>query len=1827
MDRRVIFVAEPAPLISHSSAIVGEGCDTGDSSSRSSSSSSSSSSSNWCGGRSSRSSRRKVRVDLEHLRGVINNLSAFCRAQQPEQLQQQGCASGRNGVIPETTGKVTAAAEWRPWSLLPRVRNQQDTALPAAASASTTGKDDGSSDSGSSSSSRVGCDGSMREVLLAAVYPCPTHLLEEPEQELQSRRLTLSSALADALESCGVWLSPGDFEARVLAPTRVLIDLQLEGLDIDGYDDQRPNDSDSSAAAAAGCGNCITNGEPVYSAGGDRGGASSSSPPPPSAQQSSGGVGVCGGGGGISSASKRPRPPSQSRDYGGAVEAARAAGAAAAAEDFVRSAADEITVLTREAAAEMVVVAPGPGGRAGHRSRGMFDVLWVAASCTPEGDHPIARNQTLSPSDISATFVARASAEDELNAERAPSATAAAAAAAAAAISISVPSPAWSSPLAFTLSDTVDRPRSAPLRSALQIVRMCFPQSRLTIWPAGMHADEHEGGDSRGSGSSSGSGSSRNSSIPSEANGSDGNTGAAVSEEIGTQEGGVLVPSTALECSDRDGLHHRRRRPGQQRRQWEAWSESTGARLLQSLVVDSGGVPATEAWAGLDPGLLWRGPVIAGAAAAAAAAAAATAATTTTNVRPLETDTKNIGATAPATSCFNDLDSTTMPASSGGAGSFPTLEGFALRVMAAGGAAETGGPWTSGRVRDSGCGDYRSRNVGESDDHRPKNDDDDDDDDNGGRSVVVIARATATALGRTPALRLARVVSPGEVARVAYLLADLDLAPALELFVEDEERFPGSAAFLKGWAADGRGMLLVAAEAAETATAAGGVVDGCKGGRGGIGGGKGMAMACFPHQRGAKGKDDQGGGGTVTTSWSVTLFRRPWEFSEAAASALVGESGGGGGLSFGFGQGGLGLRSGSELPPPPDPLTAPSSRFQSRPQSEETEEEKEDQEKKTFGAVVASLPVYTSASLLSDARCMFHPLQSPAESADAPSSPMPPPGGSAVAAAAAASGGKRRRSATAAAVAASAMPGRSSSPRGSKRREAASSRMNAAAQEVPTPNFPAKERVQRRSSRIVGEAALTSAPAAAAAAAAAKENIATRDRVQEERVAVTIKRASSRNVRGGCLRGSKSTSGGDGDGDGYGGGSGEDMRGEGEGKAEEGGLLEAGLEQQSDMKLLPAAKIVAAAAATATVPATLAPSAPAPAAAEEESALNDVMDAWAARLPASYSHLGPGRGAITATAAARGGHGEPGGRGGGGKAEAGLLGVDSATVAEGRSRSENMISSSSTLAYALYGSLGEWGTDGVSSGSSTLGVGVESRDCFWAEELLLPGGASCSRIALPNGNASSTAVPATTATAAAAAAPVPSAGRDDGGGDPADTSGRNDTRERSKKRKNDNGGDGGGQGTESTATSSQGSRVNFRSGDNSGGSGWVAAATPAAPPLAPLVKRALSTAEEALEKAGQQQRARVKERRAVAKEQRARMDRPRPRPRPLAAGPGGGRSSGGGGGGASGGSCGNEAFRRRGSAVSGAPHPPPSLGAAGRSGSMGSKLSRGSLILGRSVAESAAAAAGAGGGSTGAGAFTTTAARGGGSGGGTRAGESGGTTAAAGSSGGGSSGGGVAGGQQEAMARRGGATRTLSAGPALGLCPSRQQQQQQQLRPQRQRQKRHRQHGDRDRAASVASLSSSSSSLSSPSSIASLTAARNQLARGGAGTEAEVAAAVPAAAAAAVAAAAAAAGSGSTAARVRRAIFRDPPLPRAATAPTSPTAATTVGAGQADGEAPESTIDTREIGGTAAAAVAAAAAMATNNVGSASKTERRGVDDVLSSGGGGACATGGFNAA
>lgn len=312
MDRRVLLVAEPGPLVSSS----GGELHAGDSA-------------------AAAGSIGKVRRDLEHLAAVIDMLSAYCGTQKQEKQEKEGeyeeeeedavendISRAGNGTIP---GTGTPA--------LPS-RNQQATAAAAPTSSSNSPSQGG------------------RRVLLAAAFPCPALL---PESKQVSRRLAVAAAFADALDGCGVWLSPADFEARVLVPARTLVSLQLEELD-DGREDPAAGSATSAAEGVA-----------------------------PAA--------ACAGGGGDMCCAKRPRSPLLSCDDRTKACARAGDGPAAAesAEAFVRSAAEEITLLVDTAVAEgqereATEESEGGGSELRRRRLCMFDVLWAAASLPAGGE-------------------------------------------------------------------------------------------------------------------------------------------------------------------------------------------------------------------------------------------------------------------------------------------------------------------------------------------------------------------------------------------------------------------------------------------------------------------------------------------------------------------------------------------------------------------------------------------------------------------------------------------------------------------------------------------------------------------------------------------------------------------------------------------------------------------------------------------------------------------------------------------------------------------------------------------------------------------------------------------------------------------------------------------------------------------------------------------------------------------------------------------------------------------------------------------------------------------------------------------------------------------------------------------------------------------------------------------------------------------------------------------------------------------------------------------------------------------------------------------------
>lgn len=154
---------------------------------------------------------------------------------------------------------------------------------------------------------------------------------------------------------------------------------------------------------------------------------------------------------------------------------------------------------------------------------------------------------------------------------------------------------------------------------------------------------------------------------------------------------------------------------------------------------------------------------------------------------------------------------------------------------------------------------------------------------NGVSGVTGVGSSAASILARAPVLRLARAISPAAALRSCHLLADSTSAPGLELSVYDRDRFPGSAAFLERCASNRTGLLLIAAAPISVEACVGrgynGIIPELQE--------EGLAMVCFPSfPRQWEGKPPNS-----ASTWSVTLIRRPFEFSEDAVDALVGESG------------------------------------------------------------------------------------------------------------------------------------------------------------------------------------------------------------------------------------------------------------------------------------------------------------------------------------------------------------------------------------------------------------------------------------------------------------------------------------------------------------------------------------------------------------------------------------------------------------------------------------------------------------------------------------------------------------------------------------------------------------------------------------------------------------------------------------------------------------------------------------------------------------------------------------------------------------------------
>ncbi|CAM9273062.1 unnamed protein product [Ectocarpus sp. 8 AP-2014] len=671
---------------------------------------------------------------------------------------------------------------------------------------------------------------------------------------------------------------------------------------------------------------------------------------------------------------------------------AEAAAEHADKEAFARSAADELALLTRQAAVETVTpAAPLPRRRGvesggteadgGHDGRRlcMLDVLWAASSFPAEGGgaHDASANGGEQRQTATASATTRTTSQDSHGV---------AFTAASAPASAEMPPPP---PPPLTLSEPVDRPCSGPLRAALLGTRAYFPRSRITIFPACVQTPRsgEDGGSSGSSGSSSSS------------------------------------------CRDENGCGSELRRAWQ--RQWKAWCESTGARVFLS-----GGVSAAiEAGPVLDAGLLWRGPVVAGATRTTASAPAPPSTATTTTAAKVPPRTSSGTSSSAAT-----LHNPHPPQPARAIPVFPSLDGFALRLAAAAVAPSASGP-AEGVPSGSAAG---------------------------GGPAAAVARGASSTLRRAPALRLARVISPAEVAHACHLLADRGLAPALELFVEDDERYRGSAEFLKKWAMDGRGLRLVTGAAAAEATG------GVRGGRaetrkGGVN--EGLAMACFPHHRGRnrrRPRELAGGGGhadvgaveedegrdVTTPVWSVTLFRQASEFSEAAVSALVGESSGDRCIDSGFisrlAWGGS--RSGSVLT---RMTTGPS---HTSPPSDPVEEKEDMGETAATSSVVASLPVYTSASLMSQQSRLFFPPQEALSAKDDATTPLPlTPAGASTSSRS--SSRKRRRSAGSSVVGGTI-------PRGSEGRAPGEGALGAEAA-CSSSSSPREGGGRRRSNRIV----------------------------------------------------------------------------------------------------------------------------------------------------------------------------------------------------------------------------------------------------------------------------------------------------------------------------------------------------------------------------------------------------------------------------------------------------------------------------------------------------------------------------------------------------------------------------------------------------------------------------------------------------------------------------------------------------------------------------------------------------------------------------------------
>lgn len=274
MDRRVLLLAEPAPLVGELVEVGQAAANYADPNPKGKT-------------RDCHRRRSKVLLDLRHLRAAIDDLSVFCLTQ--ENLVASSSSSNSTGSRPTsppappsrslilgmqadsasqrpTVGKHSSGNEDKnsrtvllaavfPCPALAELDTSDTTTITNSTTATTTAADtttytgasdrDHSEDIGGSgvavgnnttAISRVQQHPSNDDYNggtdSARIEPPPSSPTTHRQPEDPPRRAAaLASAFADALDGCGLWLRPKDFEARVLAPTRALLDLQLDILD------------------------------------------------------------------------------------------------------------------------------------------------------------------------------------------------------------------------------------------------------------------------------------------------------------------------------------------------------------------------------------------------------------------------------------------------------------------------------------------------------------------------------------------------------------------------------------------------------------------------------------------------------------------------------------------------------------------------------------------------------------------------------------------------------------------------------------------------------------------------------------------------------------------------------------------------------------------------------------------------------------------------------------------------------------------------------------------------------------------------------------------------------------------------------------------------------------------------------------------------------------------------------------------------------------------------------------------------------------------------------------------------------------------------------------------------------------------------------------------------------------------------------------------------------------------------------------------------------------------------------------------------------------